>query len=237
MMCYVTFLNENVNSIENLKYVKWVVTYSLANPGLSIDELEYDDLDVPLMPELATYENISIDLSETKLPIDPRLITKYPKLMAVVKGLYNRVSSNPKIMTALKKYTGLTETAILNQLKVNKIGPVLVVRPNAQMRVIRGGKVVEPYGMFKGNDANQLFIYLNQDYVMYLENSTTDNYAQLEVLLSTIILHEYVHWADYNFNLFPPLGNVEYGELFEKDAFGGKIEYNKKNGKIYYNKY
>lgn len=231
-----TFLTDNVNTTEHLDYVKWAVSYLLANQNVSIDELDYDNLSLPSLTEISTYENLTIDLSETKLPIDPRLITKYPKLMNVIKGLHAKVSSTPKIMTALKKYTGLSETAILTQLKVNKVGPTLVVRPNEQMKAIRAGKVVYSYGMFKPNEANKLFIYLNEDYVDFLENSTSANYDKLELFISTIVLHEYVHWAGYNFNLFPSLGNVEYGELFEKDAFGGIIYYNSKNGKVFYNK-
>ncbi|QXU43076.1 hypothetical protein [Pedobacter sp. D749] len=235
------FLKTDGRSAENFVFLKWAAGYLMANTDVSFEDLlnaEYDNATVfPANTDVVNYVELEIENSETRMVISPQDMVKYPKLTALVKGLYNRVASNPKIIAALVKYTGFTQTSVLNDLKFDKRGPIIYVTPKEQMKtyIPKTKSYNYPYGRCISDDANKPFIFLNKEFIDLLEAANGANADALVILLATTILHEYVHWSDNNFGLSPSLAG-EMGELFEKDAFGGVLQYNKKNGKVYYRK-
>lgn len=71
----------------------------------------------------------------------------------------------------------------------------------------------------------QIVFFLDIDLVNQLENSTPNsNLANAFVfLIGVTILHEYVHYGDYNFNEDTWLYPQEEGLLFEKDVYGQSV--------------
>lgn len=235
------YLISNGPSVDNANFVHWAMGYLMTNSNVSFEELlnaEYDSETVfPPNSVLSNYTELTIDNSETTIVISPQDMVKYPKFTALVKGLYNRVATTPKIIAALIKYTGFTQTSILNDLKFDKRGPIIYITPKEQLKTYnpKTKSYSYPYGRCISDDVNKHYIFLNKEFIDLLEIANGDNSDALIVLIATTILHEYVHWSDNNFGLSPSLAG-EMGDLFEKDAFGGVLQYNKKNGKTYYRK-
>ncbi|RLJ72499.1 hypothetical protein [Pedobacter alluvionis] len=237
-----SFIDNNGGTTrENIDFIKWTVLYFMGHPNVSIEEVlnaEFDnETAFPTNTDLANYVELAIDDSETRIVISPQDMVKYPKFTALVKGLYNRVANTPKIMAALVKYTGFTQTSVLNDLKFDKRGPIIYITPKEQLKTYypKTKTYGYPYGRCISDDVNKHYIFLNKEFIDLLEAANGTNSDALVILLATTILHEYVHWSDNNFGLSPSLPG-EMGDLFEKDAFGEVLQYNKKNGKLYYRK-
>ncbi|MGB3606424.1 hypothetical protein [Psychroserpens sp.] len=147
-----------------------------------------------------------------KYPSGSNYFTLYPKLTEYLKNQLPTIKDNTVIIIAIKTYTNLTTSQIQEHLKWGE-GPT-----------IRVEQIGEAYGEFrKATDTSS--IYLDIDLVNQLENSISNTSLAnaFAFLIGVTILHEYVHYGDYNYNgdlwQFPQ----EEGLLFENDVYGQSV--------------
>ncbi|SFG60976.1 hypothetical protein [Pedobacter insulae] len=130
---------------------------------------------------------------------------KYPKFTNLIKELKNNVQNDKKILDALKDWSGLTESKILEKLAFGE-GPTIVVKD-----------LTGRYGYFDRNE-NPNVINIDASWVRGLEAANLLSTRQATAfLLGVTVLHEFVHQARAANNLDR---NYEYGNAFEKSAFG-----------------
>lgn len=130
---------------------------------------------------------------------------KYPKFTQIVKDLYNFVKNNSQVMNALKQWSGLSESQILDKIRFG-YGPAIIIKDMT-------GK----YGYFNRYE-NPNVINIDASWVRGLE-AVNDNSRREAIgfLLAVTILHEFVHQARAENGLDR---NYEYGFAFENMAFG-----------------
>lgn len=195
---------------EKLEFAQWAVDCLRANSTESFENLLMRVLYKP---------NIKINFLDR---------FNYPVIAKIIDGLYNRVKNDPKLMIALKKYSLMDESQILNNLKSGH-GPNLIIT------VLDANTNGEERG-----DGN---IYLNKLYVSNLHQLSTTAPQSLEFFLASPILHEFVHFGNTTaFQVFPSKRDSngfywDAGKQFEEDYFGGDIDYDATNNKIIFKKY
>ncbi len=116
-----------------------------------------------------------------KYPLGSSYETEYPKFTNTVKNIKDYVFSNPKILTTLKQYTGLTAVEINEKLQYGQ-GPTVIIT-----------QLNNAYG-YHNPFTNT--VQIDIDYVNKLENSTGSSAELLNLMLSITLLHEFVHWTD-----------------------------------------
>lgn len=139
--------------------------------------------------------------------LNPNDAKKYPKFDKTVRNIKNYVSSNKKVKETLIKYTGLSEKELLNKLEYGK-GPLVKVT-----------KLPDAYG-YHNPFTNKVLI--NEKYVSRLERAENSSAEVLNLFLSIVLLHEFVHWTDgLVFNYFQ-----ENGENWERETYGVVVNHN-----------
>jgi len=151
-------------------------------------------------------------VSVGKFRINPAYEILAPKLIQTLQNMRSIVANNPNVLSALMKFSGLTQAQVLDNLTYGS-GPLVVI---GQPKDQNGNPVI---GQFNSSDPNTLTIdgaFINQ-----LEHTTSDSAsAALEFWLSVTLMHEYVHYGD-NLNGNPFVG--EAGTAFENQVFGVTI--------------
>ncbi|WP_162623300.1 hypothetical protein [Confluentibacter sediminis] len=202
----------------------WLNTEATLYQILSIDNYLTANADAQgnVAPEAKAFGNEIVDSGVdntlvtafpfVKYPPNSNYATQYPKLTEYLKNQLPTINGNSTIINAIKKYTNLTTTEIEDHLKWGN-GPT-----------IRIEQLGSPYGKFKkSTDPNSL--YLDIDLVNQLENTTPNsNLANaFAFLIGVTILHEYVHYGDYNYNGDAWQYPQEEGLLFENDVYGQSV--------------
>ena len=147
-----------------------------------------------------------------KYPPNSNYANLYPKLTEYLKNQLPTLKNNSTIINAIKTYTSQTTAQIQQHLQWGQ-GPT-----------IRIEQLGTAYGKFKkSTDPDSL--YLDIDLVNQLESTTPNsNLANaFAFLIGVTVLHEYVHYGDYNYNgdfwQYPQ----EEGLLFETDVYGQSV--------------
>lgn len=139
--------------------------------------------------------------------MDPNDATKYPKFDKTVRNIKNYVASNKKVKETLIKYTGLSEKDLLSKLEYGK-GPLVKIT-----------KLSDAYG-YHNPLTNQVLI--NEKYVSQLEGAKNSSAEVLNLFLSIVLLHEFVHWTDgLKFYYWQ-----ENGERWERETYGFVVDHN-----------
>lgn len=152
----------------------------------------------------------------------------YPMIANIIDGLQNKVKNDVKLMEALKKFSLMNESTILENLTTSK-GPKLVIQ---DMGLNENG--------FENGDGN---IYINKLYARGLYNLKVSPPQSLEFFLTSTILHEFVHFGNtVTMNRFPSKRDIygyqwDVGKQFEEDYYGGDIAYDLNTNKIIFTKY
>lgn len=164
--------------------------------------------------DLDYYENVSPNI-QMKLSDQQ----KYPRFTKMVKNLENFVTSNPVVLKALIKNTGLTEAKVLEGLKWGK-------GPTVDFDKFDANK----YGEYS-NFSKRLII--NTLYVNELEaTSLASTQKTVSFLLAITVLHEYTHYGDMLADGYE--GDYEMGWGFEQDILGGaRLFVNRSNAGFY----
>lgn len=146
----------------------------------------------------------------------------YPKLTEYLMNQLPRVANITKITNAIKDVTRLPLETIKKDLQWDE-GPVLEIvdfdnddSPRTDSNTI---------GAFDPETPNTL--YLNKNYVDGLEHNTSSQYEADALLffIGVTILHEYVHYGDYeNGNVYNFYGGPnDEGDIFEAKAYGSDL--------------
>lgn len=129
----------------------------------------------------------------------------YPRFTSMVKNLKTFVKNNPKVLSALQRYSGFTKQKILDYLTFGQ-GPTIKIE-----------EMSGRFGYFNKNVSSST-IYIRASYIRGLElahfQSTQD---ATSFLLAVTILHEFVHFGTNKNNINE--GEYDFGNGFEKDAF------------------
>jgi len=146
-------------------------------------------------------------LEEPDFQFDPvdNYETKYPRFTNMVKNLKVFVKSNPKVLSALQKYSGFSKQQILNHLTFGN-GPTIKVE-----------EMNNRFGFYNEYNGNKM-LHIRASYVRGLEQSFLQSTQEATAfLLAVTILHEYVHLGTAANNISE--GVYDFGYGFEKDAF------------------
>tara|TARA_R110000796_G_scaffold848_3_gene3254 strand:+ start:4843 stop:6342 length:1500 start_codon:yes stop_codon:yes gene_type:complete len=141
----------------------------------------------------------------------------YPKLTEYLKRQLPKVANIPKIMDAIHGFTKLPKDQIKNDLQWGE-GPELHI---VQLDNYNSDTDSDTMGYFDKEKPNQFF--LDIDYVRQMENGTliqNDNDAAI-FFIGTTVLHEYVHYGDYNSGFDYP---GEEGRMFEISVYGENVQ-------------
>lgn len=162
-----------------------------------------------------------------KYPPNSNYDTLYPKLTEYLKNQLPKVAEIPLIVDTIKYLTGLTESQIKEDLKWGK-GPIIHITQLDNFSENTSDKTV---GRFEESEPDVL--HLDIDYVNKLENSTASQGEKDAFLfyLGTTILHEYVHYGDFQDGVQLPF---EEGIRFELYVYGENV--NSENAAIILNR-
>lgn len=151
-----------------------------------------------------------------KYPPNSNYDTLYPKLTEYLKNQLPKVADIPLIVDTIKGLTGLTESQIKEDLKWGK-GPTIHITQLDNFSERTSDKTV---GRFEESEPDVL--HLDIDYVNKLENSTAsqDEKDAFLFYLGTTILHEYVHYGDFQDGVQLPF---EEGIRFELYVYGENV--------------
>jgi hypothetical protein len=153
-------------------------------------------------------DNSAVNAGLFKLSMTNQML--YPRFTLMAKGLYEYVKANQKVLNALKAFSGLSESQILDKIKFGQ-GPTIVIKE------LNAGT----YGSYsKQTDPNSINVSATwvQNLEFYSSFATTE---AVSFLLAVTVLHEFVHWSrDAN---GMELNNFEYGVSFEQQAYGVEI--------------
>ena len=121
--------------------------------------------------------------------LDPVLIERFPKLAYYLKYRIREVLSNSRIVAGLKKFEHFTDEQLARELKWGE-GPTIRIGVSDPRRQA---------GEFKrGSDPNSL--YINEGILENLKKSTGIAAEGVLFQAGVTILHEYVHFGDFNYN-------------------------------------
>jgi hypothetical protein len=147
-----------------------------------------------------------------RYPEGSNYATQYPKLTEYLKNQLPTIKDNSTIVNAIKKYTDQSTEQIRKDLQWG-YGPVIKIQ-----------QIGMRYGLFRKNlEPNSL--YLDVDLVNQLESTTpgTSLADAFAFLMGVTVLHEYVHYGDYNYNGDHWQYPQEEGLLFEIDVYGQTV--------------
>ncbi|GAB3230171.1 hypothetical protein GCM10027454_32050 [Algoriphagus aestuariicola] len=150
-----------------------------------------------------------------KYPPGSNYETEYTKLTEYIKNKIPLLKTNSTIINAIQGITGLTVEEIQQDFEWGE-GPTIWVEqldnyaPNTSSNTL---------ALFDPTHPNRLFI--DEDLVMELETgSSIMNSDALIFLIGVSILHEYVHYGDFNQGVY---NEIEEGNLFEESVYGTRI--------------
>lgn len=145
--------------------------------------------------------------------------TLYPRFTNMVKNLKTFVKENPKVMTALQKWSGFSKQQIIDKLT---FGKGLTIK----IENIENGS----FGTYDGKK-QPLVLKVRKSYVLGLEQSHLESTQQATAfLLAVTILHEFVHYGTTHNGISE--GVYDFGFGFEWDAFNVFVN-EKTAGKVY----
>jgi cytochrome c-type biogenesis protein CcmH/NrfF len=181
-----TYLETNGTTADNIAFADWSAQYLQINPTESFSSLIKGDGNYFVM-----------DLASQ---------TSYPRFTQMVKELKTFVKNDQKVLDALMKWSGFSESEILEKLTFGK-GPKIVIK-----------EMTDDYGNFNRYiDPN--VINISASWVRGLEASNLLGTKQATgFLLAVTVLHEFVHQARATNGL--DTRSFEYGVGFENSAFG-----------------
>ncbi len=162
-------------------------------------------------------------IAEPNLDLLPFDRLKYPNLAKIVDGLYDKVKNNPKLMTALKNFSHLTEQQILSSLERGNGPKVTVV--NLPGRAGDYNKATNTIQIAK--------------HLVSASNYLVTSYpTALEFYMASSILHEFVHFGENYTQIFLPHDNAydDAGFQWENNYYGGTVDFNYATGKITFEK-
>jgi len=142
-----------------------------------------------------------------KYPMGSNYEIIYPKFTNTVINIADYVISNPKILTTLKTYTGLTGIEIWEKLQFGQ-GPTVII--------------TQLDGNYGYHNPSTNTVEIDIDYVNKLENSTDASAELLNLMLSITLLHEFVHWTDGLFFNY----SQENGNNWEIATYGFVVDMN-----------
>ena len=204
---------ETITSFEQIEFVNGTINFMIENP-----EVTYFDYIKPpfIWKYIGDDGNTFNDLNPSKEPFfkfDPtdNYEKTYPKFTYLAKNLKTFVKNNPKVLEALKTYSGFSKQKILDDLTFGQ-GPVIKVE-----------EMYGRYGFFNKNKGINT-LHINASYVRGLESAYYENTREATAfLLAVTILHEFVHYSTNKNNISE--GAYDFGKGFERDAFNVLIEY------------
>ena len=166
-----------------------------------------------------------------KYPEGSDYTSRYHKLTEYLKNQIPKVADIPKIVNAINEFTQLPSDEIKNALKWGE-GPVLHV---SQLDNYPGCSTcsIDTVGYFDRENPDN--IYLDIDYVNLIEDGNvteTDDDAYI-FFLGTTILHELVHWGEFNNENFTYEG--EEGRHFEFRVYNANV--NPDNARLILDRY
>jgi hypothetical protein len=212
------FLRIHGETQANIDFVNWALTYLKENTTLNVGQLlskiglAHLDLNDPL-------------LLNKLLRVDLETRVNYPKFSHLVDNMDKTVKANPKVLSALIQFSGMTESQILADLKPGQ-GPLIKIQDLTYPR--------EAFGKFN-SQISETTLFLNIDDVSYFEQKVPANYITqlnysdqrsqaIAYVLALTTLHEYVHYGRYTNNLYV-IGEAEFGEQFEIASVGFNADY------------
>lgn len=164
----------------------------------------------------SSYSYSTAEKNGFKYPPNSGYEDLYPKLTEYLKNKMPLLETNRKIIDAIMALTGLTESEIAEHFEWGN-GPTIIV---LQLDNYTPNTSENTLGLFDPTHPENLFIDL--DLVLELENgSTMMNSDALIFLLGVTILHEYVHYGDYNQGVN---NEIEEGDLFEESVYGTRVK-------------
>ena len=119
--------------------------------------------------------------SSPSFKMDSNYEVLYPKFTNTVKNIAYYATTNPKILSTLKQFTGLSSEQIYEKLQYGQ-GPTVSV-----------SQLNNAYGY---HNPLTNTVQIDVDYVNQLEASTGSKADLLNLMLSITLLHEFVHWTD-----------------------------------------
>lgn len=146
----------------------------------------------------------------------------YPRFTKFIEQEFSNLSENAKIVNAIQEFTGLGISVIKENLKWNDKGPEIhIVQLDNYDPGITNSLTA---GAYDPRDPNlRRIIYLDIDTVLNFEtnSSPNDDKSAYSFFISTVILHEFVHWGE---NINPSFEySGEEGLDFEIKVFGDNV--------------
>ncbi len=141
----------------------------------------------------------------------------YPKFTEYLMNQLPKVIDNQSIVNSIKEFTSLTSEEIKGLLSWGA-GPEIHI---IQLDNIHEGASSDTVGYFDKDTPNRINIDI--DWVNELENQISIQSEEDAFLffLGTTVLHEFVHWGDFNQGFEYP---GEEGRLFEIRAYGENVQ-------------
>jgi RHS repeat-associated protein len=149
---------------------------------------------------------------------------EYKRLNSYLKNGIQGITQNKRVMAALRKHGQFTDEQIKKHLTFGE-GPTLEVRDlglangvwEINGRYLKGAETI---GGVYGDGEKSTIIDLDVDLVEKLENAKGRDVDYYLFVVASTILHELTHYGEDRGD------NVkgEEGELFEIDAYGGKVK-------------
>jgi hypothetical protein len=161
---------------------------------------------------------VSYDLSPDNMnfKMSQEDINKYKKFAKLVKGIYDFAIKDKKTLDCLKTYSHMTDEQIYKILQFDK-GPRIVIK-DINTNTYWGNK----YGYFKASEDKNV-INIDIKTVMQYENQQGKvNEAAMVFFLSTVLLHESVHYGN-SLNSFSE-GKYDFGGGWEICVYGMRID-------------
>lgn len=161
--------------------------------------------------------------------------SNYPALTKYLQNDFESLYTANNVLSSLVNFTGLSEDRIKNELKWDQ---------GIELRIIDFdndgiSKTSSSSTLAYFNDKHPNAIFFNEDWASKLNTGPVNQMQaeSLSFLLGVVILHEFVHWGDYqngNKYVFPAAASFDEGDLFEIEAFGKDIT-NSNYEEVYFN--
>lgn len=167
------------------------------------------------------------DFPFLRYPPNSNYKTVYPKFTEYMENRLPNVANISKIVNTIKYLTGLSESQIKEDLTWGT-GPIIHITQLDNFGTRTSDKTA---GYFEPKEPD--VIHVDIDYVNRLENSNASQYEQDAFLfyLGTTLLHEYVHYGDFQDGVQHP---GEEGIIFEIMVYGENV--NSSNAALILNK-
>jgi len=212
---YLNLQNELIDTVNDLSQSAQVEILNFIQQNLDENGSILPEAESYVEEVLEAYNNETLITAFplVKYPEGSNYAVQYPKLTQYLKNQLPTVKNNSIIVNAIQTYTSLSELSIEENLSWGS-GPTI--------RIEQLGNNI--YGEFrKQNDPNSL--YIDIDLVNSMENTNpgSESADSFIFLIGVTILHEFVHYGDYNYNGDTWNYPQEEGLLFEQDVYGQTV--------------